>query len=86
MTNPANIAAPHADAILRTGPSGSAAVVAVQLTPTGNWQEVCVCGHPHTHHDAIGLRYCAATISGSMTRGCICAARPTRSPDATRAG
>ena len=39
-------------------------VVAETVCPT--------CQHPLTAHDAIGLRWCAATKLGVGTRGCIC--------------
>jgi len=32
----------------------------------------CMCGHIELEHDAIARRYCAATSSGELTRGCIC--------------
>jgi hypothetical protein len=31
-----------------------------------------VCPHPLAKHDAIGLRFCSATLSGAITRGCVC--------------
>jgi len=31
-----------------------------------------VCGHPVRAHDAIGTRFCAATMAGALTRGCVC--------------
>lgn len=35
--------------------------------------ETCsVCGHPMRAHDAIGTRFCAATMTGSLNRGCVC--------------
>lgn len=30
------------------------------------------CPHRVEDHDAIGLRYCAATLQMTMTRGCVC--------------
>jgi hypothetical protein len=30
------------------------------------------CGHPLTAHDAISLRWCAASELGGETRACIC--------------
>ena len=36
--------------------------------------EICPCGHPLDRHDAIASRYCSATASGNLMRGCICAA------------
>jgi hypothetical protein len=36
--------------------------------------EVCTaCKHPLPDHDAIAQRYCGATVSAALTRGCICA-------------
>ena len=38
-------------------------------------QTVCdVCPHPAAAHDAIGRRFCDATLTGAITRGCICRA------------
>ena len=31
-----------------------------------------VCPHPWDAHDRIGLRYCAATAAGALSRGCVC--------------
>ncbi|WP_222263141.1 RGCVC family protein [Modestobacter marinus] len=31
-----------------------------------------VCPHPVASHDAIGLRFCQATLNGAMSRGCVC--------------
>ena len=34
---------------------------------------VCTaCPHPVARHDAIGLRFCRATSTGTTTRGCVC--------------
>lgn len=34
---------------------------------------VCVaCSHPHGEHDPLGLRYCTATTTFALPRGCIC--------------
>ena len=33
----------------------------------------CACGHPDAQHDAIATRYCLATATGHLDRGCICA-------------
>jgi len=32
----------------------------------------CTCGHAEHEHDAIARRYCAATSSAGLTRGCVC--------------
>lgn len=35
--------------------------------------ELCsVCHHPWADHDALGTRFCAATVTSDLTRGCIC--------------
>jgi hypothetical protein len=31
-----------------------------------------VCPHPMDAHDIIGTRYCSATASGGLDRGCVC--------------
>jgi hypothetical protein len=31
-----------------------------------------VCLHPMSDHDAIGLRFCRATLAGAIPRGCVC--------------
>jgi hypothetical protein len=31
-----------------------------------------VCPHPVDDHDAIGLRFCRATRSSGVDRGCVC--------------
>jgi hypothetical protein len=36
----------------------------------------CVCGHPADHHDRVATRYCAATVSGRLDRGCVCQPAP----------
>jgi hypothetical protein len=47
-------------------------------TPTATPQPTatltCACGHPAAEHDRVGLRYCQATLSGGLARGCICPA------------
>ena len=35
--------------------------------------DACRCGHRLEQHDAIATRYCLATTTGHMDRGCICA-------------
>jgi hypothetical protein len=35
--------------------------------------EACpTCGHPLRDHDALGTRFCAATATAGLSRGCIC--------------
>ena len=38
----------------------------------------CKCGHPIADHDAIATRYCRATATGALSRGCMC--RPVAVP------
>ena len=30
------------------------------------------CAHPIGDHDAIGLRFCRATLASAIERGCVC--------------
>ena len=47
----------------------------VDLRPATQPRDVvCACGHPLLDHDPIATRFCAATISNGLPRGCICAA------------
>lgn len=42
---------------------------------TNATDQVCdVCSHSLASHDRIADRYCTATRTNAMTRGCICAA------------
>jgi hypothetical protein len=35
--------------------------------------ELCAaCAHPWHEHDALGVRFCTASIMSSLSRGCIC--------------
>ncbi len=34
--------------------------------------ELCQCGHQKVDHSPIAVRYCAATVSNALSRGCIC--------------
>jgi hypothetical protein len=39
----------------------------------GTDKTLCMaCDHPAAAHDAIGRRYCNATVERALTRGCIC--------------
>lgn len=38
--------------------------------------QCAACPHPRTAHDRIATRYCAATIVGKTSRGCVCSAYP----------
>jgi hypothetical protein len=36
-----------------------------------------VCAHPDSAHDDIGRRYCKATMTSALSRGCICSPAKT---------
>ncbi len=46
--------------------------------------QCAACAHDMTAHDPIGVRFCAATTAGALSRGCVCtgvtAASATRWP------
>jgi hypothetical protein len=33
----------------------------------------CQCGHTAAEHDSLAARYCQATVTGHLTRDCMCA-------------
>lgn len=90
MTNSANYRVPGIGSNSRAQPTGTAAVTVEPLPPTegsaDSSEDTCACGHPLAHHDVIAARYCAATIAGSMDRGCICAAHSTAPAEAQQPG
>lgn len=48
---------------------------ATPVLPVPAVEEVCeMCPHALRAHDAISLRFCAATRAAAMTRGCVCPA------------
>ncbi|MBS2965874.1 RGCVC family protein [Actinocrinis puniceicyclus] len=47
-----------------------------QPSPAG----LCTCGHPYDQHDPISIRYCDATVTGGLSRGCICRTVPGNYP------
>lgn len=75
---------PSGGAALSTKPSGvvmtpaSAPVTAADTRAAAerllHLEEQCMCGHPRDEHDPIATRYCAATFSNRLRRGCICMA------------
>jgi hypothetical protein len=69
MAISANDHAPATPTIVRTDPPDdeSGAVL-------------CACGHPLDQHDSIATRYCDATISSGLKRGCVCSAVPGNYP------
>jgi hypothetical protein len=48
----------------------------IEVTDTNSdviTSEKCsACKHPWEKHDALGVRYCTATMASSLSRGCIC--------------
>jgi len=34
--------------------------------------DLCACGHPYSRHDPISIRYCDATVTAGLNRGCVC--------------
>jgi hypothetical protein len=46
--------------------------VTMSDTDTGVDEGCSVCAHPMRAHDAIGARFCAATMAGALDRGCVC--------------
>lgn len=55
--------------------AGSPPSVPVAPLPSEEARLSCdVCPHPTASHDAIGARFCSATLHGALTRGCICSA------------
>ena len=44
----------------------------VDASPVAATVGECRCGHRTDAHDPIALRYCAATKTAALTRGCIC--------------
>lgn len=72
MTNSANYRMPGIGTTSRTQPSASTDAAIDQSASAESSEETCECGHPIAHHDAVALRYCAVTLAGSLTRGCVC--------------
>ena len=46
--------------------TAAGAVAATAFSPR------CACGHAAEDHDAIASRYCDATLTSELSRGCIC--------------
>lgn len=45
----------------------------VVAKPAGSESPVCdMCSHPREFHDVVASRYCAASASSALTRGCVC--------------
>ena len=47
----------------------TAPVVTAVDTPSDRCR---MCDHPASDHDPLATRFCAATASGTLSRGCIC--------------
>jgi hypothetical protein len=61
LTSPDSVAPPHVP-VLDSQPA-----VAREGTA-----DICWCGHDLDGHDAIATRFCRATVSGALSRGCVC--------------
>ena len=42
------------------------------IRPEGGTPACDVCPHSLVGHDAISARFCSATLTGALARGCIC--------------
>jgi hypothetical protein len=42
------------------------------LTRPGGDDRCAACDHRRSAHDALSQRYCVATVTASLDRGCIC--------------
>jgi len=53
-----------------------AATVSIRANPAEQppSADLCTCGHPYSRHDPISIRYCNATATGGLNRGCVCRA------------
>lgn len=51
-----------------TGPVAQVALEDTAIDPG----QCTVCPHAWSGHDALGVRYCSATMASARTRGCIC--------------
>lgn len=47
------------------------AAVLTDARPDGD-DQCPACAHARSDHDALGTRFCAATITSRLARGCIC--------------
>ena len=43
-----------------------------RVAPSLAEEAQCECGHPGPDHDRVARRFCAATVSGNLTRVCLC--------------
>jgi hypothetical protein len=71
MDNPANGHVPDTAATNHSVPSERGTVSPAR--PPVAQALACACGHLDAEHDAIATRYCLATTTGHLDRGCICA-------------
>ncbi|TQM15672.1 RGCVC family protein [Pseudonocardia kunmingensis] len=45
---------------------------APSATEPGTGATCAACPHDRDAHDRIGTRFCCATITGALSRGCVC--------------
>jgi hypothetical protein len=57
-----------------TAPTSTLPVVPLTETVRASADETAcnACPHPSADHDKIAQRFCDATLTGAMDRGCIC--------------
>ncbi|HEX3713680.1 MAG TPA: RGCVC family protein [Trebonia sp.] len=41
-------------------------------SPDEQPEAACPCGHAADEHDSLASRYCRATVTGGLDRGCMC--------------
>ncbi len=53
-------------------PSATESTV-VAVAPAGSESPVCdMCSHHRAFHDVVATRYCAASATRALARGCVC--------------
>jgi hypothetical protein len=72
MTNSVNYRLPGIGPNSQPEPSANTGTAGEEADSAESAEGACECGHPVARHDAVALRYCAVTIAGSLTRGCVC--------------
>ena len=64
--------------------TSSAPAGMVAAAASGPGAGCAACAHLLTDHDAIGSRFCQATVDGDISRGCVCQADVGGLPPARR--
>jgi hypothetical protein len=76
MTSPVSSHASGPAGTISAEPPDRAADAAKQLSAAEHPDPTCACGHLLDQHDPIASRYCDATNSARLERGCVCSAAP----------